>query len=65
VSRPRPLEPTAIVSARMPEGMIAELDRFAAELQAATTRRISRGEAMRLVIAEFLNMRRAAATAEG
>jgi hypothetical protein len=65
MSRPRPPEPTAIVSARMPESMIADLDRLTSELQAATTRRISRGDALRLVLGEFFNMRRAAAGTEG
>jgi hypothetical protein len=63
VSRKGP-EPTTIFSVRVPESMIAGLDRFAAELPAATTRKIGRGEAARLILSEFFAGRAAATVAE-
>jgi hypothetical protein len=64
MARPRKvLEPVVAINVRLTEATVAEIDRLANELQAATTNRVSRADAMRLALDEFF-ARRAAFSAE-
>jgi hypothetical protein len=62
VGRARKIIDRVPVNVWIAESMIADLDAYAAELQRATTRRISRSDALRLIVGQFFDMRRPAAT---
>jgi Arc/MetJ-type ribon-helix-helix transcriptional regulator len=61
MSRPLPSEPTATVTMRFGESMVAAIDRVATEMQLATTARVSRSEVVRRLLAEALALRALAA----
>jgi hypothetical protein len=59
--RPRKIIDGVPVNIWLAETMVSDLDAYAAELQRATTRRINRSDALRLIVGQFFDMRRPAA----